>query len=194
MDQTTSKPHRMAVTGHRFIPGDQRLDDALRRVFSGVVEAQSGYGVYLYSALAEGADQLAARVAQEFVSISLVVPLPLPEETYLASFSSNAGRQGFTDLLPSSDAVIRLPEPGGNQTAYQALGTYLVEKCDALIAIWNGQFNHRKGGTGEVVKMALAAGKPVHWIYCPNFKRGALDDPANPKEIGTIELLIPPDC
>ncbi len=33
------------------------------------------------------------------------------------------------------------------------------------MAIWNGIYTSKIGGSGEVVKMAINAKKPVYWIY-----------------------------
>lgn len=190
MDHKLVEQFNISVTGHRAIPDDQRLDDSIHQVLSNLV-AEHKAGIRLYSPLAEGADQLVARIAREFDAISLVVPLPMAIARYLADFTEEAGRRGFYDLLPASADVIKLPEPGEGQTAYQALGAFLVEKSDTVIAIWNGLFNHRKGGTGEVVKSALESSKPIHWIYCPNLQGKAAHENASNKEIGEVELLIP---
>ena len=190
MDHKLVEPFNISVTGHRAIPDDQRLGDAVRQVLLNLVTEHAA-GIRLYSPLAEGADQLVARIVPEFDTINLTVPLPMAVERYLADFSEEAGRRGFYDLLPVSTDVFRLPEPDEGQTAYLALGAFLVDKSDTVIAIWNGQFNHRKGGTGEVVKSALDSGKPIYWIYCPNLNSKAAHENASNKKIGEIELLNP---
>jgi RPA family protein len=58
-----------------------------------------------------------------------------------------------------------------------------------LIALWNGEYSGRRGGTGEVVKEALNAGKPVYWIYADNLQDGALNSLKELKKSGEIQVL-----
>ena len=41
----------------------------------------------------------------------------------------------------------------------------MVDNSDLLIAAWNGEAPAKPGGTGDVVAMALAAGKPVLHVH-----------------------------
>ncbi len=37
-------------------------------------------------------------------------------------------------------------------SAYDHLGSYLSDQCHVMIAVWNGEYSGKIGGTGEVVK------------------------------------------
>lgn len=128
--------------------------------------------------MAEGSDQLAARVSQEFREIQLIVPLPKTREVYLADFSSKDGRDGFRNLIAPAAEVIQVPASDELQTPYQALGEYLTSQADTLIAIWNGMFNQNKGETSDVVQSALIEKFP-----------GEVNGLENAKHFGEIEVL-----
>jgi hypothetical protein len=189
MHKTTSGSLHIAVTGHRFIPDDLNLHNAIRNALQSILKHHGIKDICLYSALAEGIDQLVAKIAREFQEIQLRVPLSMPVDEYLADFATEEGRVSFQKLLLTADQVINLSPSTSYQDSYQALGDYLVNQADILLAVWNGVYNHKKGGTGDVVKAALKAGKPVHWIYCPNEKVGAKNIFESHKQIGDLEIL-----
>jgi len=180
---------RIAVTGHRFIPDDTRIGDSIRLVLSKIISTYKEEETILYSALAEGADQLAAKIALTFDPLKLHVPLPMAVEEYLTDFSSDAGRQGFTDLLDHAEKIISLAKQPSHAAAYRALGKYLVTHGDILLAVWNGEYNRSIGGTGEVVKAALTIGMPIYWIYSPNLQPDEKNSLNTIKTIGEIEKL-----
>ena len=180
----------VSVTGHRFIDNAANLMISIRKVLTGIIKEHVGFDIYLYSALAEGSDQLFALVAKEFQEISLVVPLPLPVEDYLLDFETQTGGSNFLSLFESASNAITLPYAENHQTAYRKLGDFLVMQCDLLITIWNGENSGEIGGTGEVVASALSAGKPVYWIYSNNKKAGSKNNKFNKQKIvGEIQLL-----
>lgn len=189
MKKTSSESFHIAVTGHRFISDEINFHHVIRQVLQDILKLHDMRDIYLYSALAEGSDQLVARISQEFEEIQLRVPLPMPEEEYLADFATEDGKAGFQKLLSTAIDVINLSSPGDCQDSYEALGDYLVNHADVLMALWNGVYNHKKGGTSEVVKAALQAGKPVYWIYCPNEKSDAKNIFESRKQIGDHEIL-----
>jgi hypothetical protein len=146
---------------------------------------------YLLSALAEGSDQLVARIAQKIQRIKLIVPLPLPEERYLLDFQTVEGRNTFNQLLKTAVTVITLTDSDNHVFAYDYLGSYLVDQCAALIAIWNGEHSNKRGSTGQVIKRAINAGKPVYWVYCENGNAGSVNNLSQEKKVGEIQVLHP---
>ena len=183
----------VSVTGHRFIDNAANLMISIRKVLTGIIKEHVGFEIYLYSALAEGSDQLFALVAKEFQEISLVVPLPLPVEDYLLEFETQTGRSNFLSLFESASNAIKLPYSENHQTAYRKLGDFLVIQCDLLLAIWNGEYSGGIGGTGAVVEAAIRAAKPVYWIYSDNIKMGIKNSLREQKYVGEIQLLFKPD-
>jgi hypothetical protein len=193
MESNSPNSLHIAVTGHRFIPKDTTtLSDAIRQVFQDILSHHTETSILLLSALAEGSDQLVARVALEFPVIKIRAPLPKAEGDYLVDFYSEEGRNDFKLLILSADSVIQLNNLKKPKNAYRALGKYLVQQADLLLAVWNGVCNQKSGGTGEVVKSALDVGKPVYWIYSPNLKHGENNPYNHQKQIGDIEYLNDP--
>lgn len=191
MEKIKSKHLFISVTGHRYIPEDERLDDAIRQVLDQICKAHKETELALYSALAEGSDQLVAEIALELQGTQLCVPLPKPVETYLKDFYSATGEKRFRKLLAAAHDVIPIANTEPTTNAYEALGEFLVEQADILIAVWNGVFNNKKGGTGEVVRAALAAEKTIYWIYCPNNKPGEVNRKGEIKVLGDVEIIHP---
>jgi len=180
---------RLAVTGHRHIKSDAKLAESIREVLERILQENEGAKVWLYTALAEGSDQLVAKIANAIDEIKLVVPLPFPVEQYLTQFETEDGKKDFNQLLKSASEVIILPKQTDPQSAYTSLGDYLVNACDTVVALWNGENNLKKGGTAEVVLNAIDLGKPVYWIYCDNPRDVNVLTQKNHMKIGEIHQL-----
>jgi len=176
---------KIAISGHRHFSEKEQLRIAIQKVLGEIIQTNPEKGMWLYSPLAEGADQLAASIGLEFPEIKLVVPLPLSQEDYFNDFSTEEGKQEFHTLLGRANKVVELPAMQDHKLAYQQLGAYLVKECDVLVALWDGEGGKDSGGTGEVVEKARASGRKIYWIYCENGKKKS----ENGKRVGEIEVL-----
>ncbi|MBW0007071.1 MAG: DUF4231 domain-containing protein, partial [Sphingomonas sp.] len=117
------------------------------------------------SPVADGADQIAAEVALE-LGWDLQAILPFERSTYRASLASDAARERLDALLERSDCLLELPgDPDHGLDAYVMTGRATVAHCDILIAIWDGLPPRGRGGTGEVVQLALTRGTAI--IHVP---------------------------
>lgn len=126
------------------------------------------------SPLAKGADRLvaAAVLKQEPARLEVLSPFALAE--YRTDFVEPDDRQEFETLLEQADDVRVLPAELEAATAeeraalrneaYFDVGRKTVDECEILIAIWNGKPAAGVGGTGDVVRYALQAGRLVIWI------------------------------
>ena len=56
--------------------------------------------------------------------------------------------------------------PDDDTEAYMAAGRATIAHCDLLIAVWDGRPPRGRGGTAEVVHLAVAQGTPV--IHIPS--------------------------
>jgi uncharacterized phage-like protein YoqJ len=180
---------RIAVTGHRCLDTNNDLTPSIQKVLAQIIQDHPDADHHLLSALSEGSDQFVARIALQYKEIKLIVPLPLPEELYLLDFETDEGRKKFKHLLNIADQVLTLTENSDHDTAYDDLGRYLIDQCYVLIALWNGEYSGKRGGTGEVVKKALNAGKFVYWIYADNGNDEGKVRIKLQKNPGDIELL-----
>ena len=187
MHKNRQRPVKIAVTGHRYITDDVQLQHSIRQVIGEIIKDHRNSEILLYSALAEGSDQLVAEIALEFKNTWLHVPLPMATGDYLKDFYSEKAQEKFQELMSRAFRVEFLPVSKTHQEAYRNLGVYLVEHADIILAVWNGEFNQKMGGTSDVVKTALAAGKKVYWIFCPNEAPDANNSLLMHKELGKVE-------
>lgn len=189
MATNNHKSKRIAVTGHRFITENQILTDSIKSSFNTISNNQDFSDLIIYSALAEGSDQIVANLVNEFPQLKLIVPLPLPIDNYLQYFESPTSIKRFYELLEIANEIIHLPTEFNHQKAYHNLGEFLVKKCDYLLAIWNGIYSNKKGGTGEVVKMAVEKKKTIFWIYSNTTNDQPSPDLQNRKKLGQLEII-----
>ncbi|HWI88836.1 MAG TPA: hypothetical protein VNS11_06335 [Sphingomicrobium sp.] len=117
------------------------------------------------SPIADGADQIAAEVALE-LGWELQVVLPFNRAEYRATLANQGARQRFDALLERADCILELPGHGETQAdAYVMTGRATVAHCDLLVAVWDGLPPRGRGGTGEVVQLAITRGTAV--IHLP---------------------------
>jgi len=156
----------VGVTGHReFADRDDlgaRVGRALERIREALPAADETPVVFtVLSPLAEGADRLVAERVLATAGAVLDVVLPCAREKYLDDFRTPDSRRDFEALLERARKVTVLAHPGTGGDAYEDAGRYVVDHCDVLIAIWDGQAATGRGGTGEIVSYAKARKRPV---------------------------------
>jgi len=157
-----SNPFRIGVTGHRDL-GDEATAAFVAGQCKAILQkALAEHGeVLALSALAEGADTLFAEAALE-----LGVPLEAvtPFEGYIEDFEGRA-RERYERLLAQTRVEHRLPHAERSDEAYLAVGLWVVDHCDLLVVVWNGQPATGKGGTDDVVDYARQVGRPFLHIH-----------------------------
>jgi hypothetical protein len=183
------------VTGHRQLKHPEVLqkqvrqvidtllwslfDEASRNTFERVKLAGTTPVLYrVLSSLAEGADRIVARTVLEYPQASLLAILPLTVEDYLDDFATDESRQEFRELLAKSNRSVLLRKRNIDEDrrdpqdqlelrrdAYEAAGRYVVDHCDLLIALWDGEEARGRGGTAEIVQYALSNDRPVIHVW-----------------------------
>ncbi|MBN2148847.1 MAG: hypothetical protein JW726_15775 [Anaerolineales bacterium] len=176
---------RVGVTGHRFLAESGKLLDGLRQACERIESRFPGASWLLISPLAEGTDRLVAGYLLER-GANLLVPLPLPIETYLEDFPEPESKQEFFDLLKRAEEVVQLPPAATRDAAYLQVGRYILKHCDVLIALWDGQEAQGQGGTGEIVPEARQLGLPLAWVHCGNRRPGTME----PLSLGAEQGLV----
>lgn len=161
-------PLRIGVTGHRFLAEIEKLAMAIDAVLIQLAKSSPGRPFTVISALAEGADRLVVERILRYPAAKLVVVLPLPTAEYLKDFETPASRAAFEALLNQADNVYTLPEFTSREAAYEAGGRYVLEHCDVLIAVWDGQAAQGQAGTGQIVEAARQRGLPLAWVHAGN--------------------------
>ena len=158
-------PLIVAVTGHRdLVPSEvpeirAQVSGFLNRLLDHYPER----GVTVMSSLAEGADQLVAEEALQ-LGIPVIAPLPMPRDIYVTDFETTAAREKFMTLLSQATEVFELPVIPDNTAQsianhgddrarqYAQLGVFLCAHCHILLALWDGKYPEKLGGTGQVVR------------------------------------------
>ncbi len=112
------------------------------------------------SPLADGSDQIAAGIALE-LGFDLQVVLPFARETYRSTLH-NSGLNRFDELMARANCVLELPGRMDDQLqAFVMAGRATVAHCDVLLAVWDGLPPRGRGGTGEVVQIAITRGTAI---------------------------------
>ena len=172
----------VGVTGHRaeVLPEDsvpvlrERVRDVLRQIEQAGCDllererdcfADLPPKLRFVSPIADGADQIAAEVALE-LGWELQAILPFERGHYRASLANDAARERLDALLNRATCLLELPgDPSHGLDAYVMTGRATVAHCDVLIAVWDGLPPRGRGGTGEVVQLALTRGTAI--IHVP---------------------------
>ena len=119
----------------------------------------------LHTALASGADQIAAICARSSGYFVRAL-LPFEPNEYRKDFANEEELEGFEQALEAADEIVALPGCRSDlQSAYVLVGQSLVGTADILIAIWDGEQGRGPGGTAHVVEMALKEAVPVIHIH-----------------------------
>lgn len=161
----------IGVTGHRLgkmDPDCLDLQANIESLLQEIINNNPDHKFVIVSALAEGADRLVAKIAMNMFSMSLQVPLPLPYELYQTDFTSEESVEEFKEMVGKAEFYFELPmkfgnleqlasNPDGNindsrDKQYALAGSYLVERCDELIAIYDDLPESGTGGTAQVVR------------------------------------------
>lgn len=201
------RPLRVGVTGHRFLAEIDKVDAGIDEALRGIATAFPQRPLLVVSSLAEGADRVVARrILDRCPDARLLVPLPIPKREYLEDFPSAASREEFESLLARATCVVesqaqasgehRGPTRGdhdwiadeGRHESYQAAGIFVLDHCDALIAIWDGRRGQGQGGTAGVVALARKRGMPLAWIRAGNRKPGTNEPTSLADEQGKVVL------
>ncbi len=167
----------VGIVGHR----PNRLHDAdlpllalviretLIEIQDTVLAQSINTSLHAISPLAEGVDRIFAEEAQE-LGWPLICPLPFPIEEYGKDFEPSVALEPnslsrFHNLHGRAASIIELSGDRHDLLeAYAACGRYVLDHCDLLIAVWDGQPGEH-GGTAELVELAIAANKPLIHIH-----------------------------
>jgi len=160
----------VGVTAHRDLVAAEipTIEASVGAFFRGLMEDFPDLPLRLLTPLAEGGDQLAARVAIS-QGIPFVAILPMQQQEYERDFTSATALSEFRTLLSAATQVITLPPasadghsrgPDGEAERarqYAQVGVFLSNHCQVLLALWDGKPGIELGGTGQVVHYHLTA-------------------------------------
>lgn len=181
-------PLTIGLVGHRKI-----ADWDVERVRTQVKEVLTGYKkqfpltpIVLFTALAEGADQIAAEVGLEIDDVFVVALLPMSSDEYEKDFDSEEKLFKYRSLLNSCYRVIEaqliyssagmssransslefsVETIQGRDMAYRDCGRLISQQSHVLIAAWDGEFSPSVAGTADTITHRL---KPSERIPLTN--------------------------
>jgi hypothetical protein len=155
-------PLVIGVTGHRdLVPSEVA---ALRKMIAHLFDELRSHfpntPLRLMTALAEGADRLAAHAAND-ADVEVQVVLPMPREVYRNDFESPESNAEFDELCVNAE-IIELPtkhagdqaieSPGRDRDiAYANCGMFISAHCHILLALWDGVPSNNLGGTSQII-------------------------------------------
>ena len=172
-------PFLIGITGKRDLKGQEK---AVRAALDGtfdIIDARLPHSPkILLSALAKGADTVAAEAALARPGWRVVAPLPLPRESYEADFDDPDSLARLRALMADPGVkVIQLPAlrvvrahrasaPRGRRRLemaaeerrlhYEQVGLYVLERSALLIGVAQpGDAPSRIGGTERILKARL---------------------------------------
>lgn len=162
------RPNRLPDTAHAAI--NAQLDALLagvRQAAEGTyrrhqaVFAERPVELTMLSALAEGADRIAAQAALRN-DMAVAAALPFPVADYEKDFTDPASRAEYADLLNRATTVSVLPgDYEAEPRDYDGVGQVILDNADLIVAIWDGGPSGGRGGTTELIERAAAMGLPV---------------------------------
>lgn len=156
---------RLAVTGHRTLPPAARpfVETRLRTLLTRYEPAR----LIGLTCLAAGADHLFARlVLQAGGTLEVVVPSRDYRRHLAPQF-----RGRYDGLLAVAGVRHELDVDHASPRAYMDAGIVMLERADALIAVWDGEPSRGLGGTGDVVAHARSLGLPVTVLWPSGVRR-----------------------
>jgi hypothetical protein len=151
---------RVGVTGHRTFAEVAAVSALVDHVLAGL-----GDRGRVITSLAEGADRLVAQRAARLAGWVHEVVLPLDPVDYETDFADEVSVAEFRRLLATAAALDRVPPAPTREDAYLAAGIAVLDRADALLAIWDGEGARGRGGTAEIVAEARARALPLTWVH-----------------------------
>jgi len=169
---------RIGVTGHRKLANEQLIRNSLQEVLSRIdkILSHTPHTFAVISPLAEGADRLVAKEvldrpsSEDMEKPYLEAVLPLSESDYIRDFETQESKDEFKAYLAKARSIRTLEKLEPRAASYEQGGHYVVDNCDVLIAIWNGEATAGQGGTAEIVEYARNVGRSIFWINSENGK------------------------
>ena len=152
----------IGITGHRSF----EMADAAQRVDRLLDEIIDARRPIVISCLAEGADRMVADLVLARPNAGLAVVLPLPADDYERDFGGAASVAEFRALLARAETVetVDVPADAPREQAYEQAGQCVVQRCEVLIAVWDGAPSRGRGGTGEILQYARRVGRRVEVV------------------------------
>lgn len=155
---------KIGVTGHQEREG---LDWSWTRASIAAVLHDEVPVAGALTSLAVGTDQV---FAEEALACTIKLKVVIPFADYERCFNGQ-GLANYHRLLARANEAVVIDPLTSDQQAFLAAGMQIADESDLLLAVWDGKPAAGLGGTADIVKHALAAGRQV--IHLDPFSRTA---------------------
>jgi hypothetical protein len=197
----------IGVTGHRDISVDDNtyVKESFKNYISNINKSHPNIIIRVLTGLAVGADRLVAAEILELNNPHILCTgvLPLKASEYLNDFDEGEKKE-FQELLrlfkERSFEIVELTENSSRPECYQNLGTYILNKSDVLVSIWDMNKVEGLGGTYDITRLAYDNNsytkandfygyekKPVYVIPCNRENKNSLKFERQPGYLINIE-------
>lgn len=170
--QRKSGESMVAVSGHRVFNDEAAVMGGITQGLLEMLRCWRAERLCVITSLAEGADRLVIQAARSIAPTRFIAVLPMDEADYKEDFAP-ASAAAFSRLLAEADAVQVLEGIAQREEAYYRAGVAVLDYCDLLLAVWDGQPARGYGGTGDIVQLARERKLPLVWVYAARSGGGA---------------------
>ena len=168
-------PLIVGLIGHRKIrPSElervqREFDLAIERLLSKFKYTE----LVILTSLADGADRV-AHSSQHRDRLKIVGVLPFGIDDYRRDFTSIESQRDFDSIVNQCDEIVingssyspsDLIHPEMRARAYAETAEWLTENSKVLIAIWDGNFTGKVGGTGETIRKSMDGFSTGNFIH-----------------------------
>jgi hypothetical protein len=150
----------VGFTGHRHLKDSQVVAGAIRSALDELEKTRCALSGICSTAI--GADTLfLEEIARRNLPYFLI--FPFPAERFEKDFKPDE----WAHVAAYFGGALDIEQVRGVDTdneAYLECGVRTVDRCDVLMAVWDGQPAAGQGGTGDIVNYARELNKPLIWI------------------------------
>lgn len=157
---------RIGVTGHVMLANGTA--ELVYRCLLDELRRHAAAGLHGVTCLADGADQLFARAV---LALNGTYEVIIPALDYRRQKVEWHNRAAFDELLGHACAVTYLPFKHSSRRAFMTASEEVLNRCDLLLAVWDGTPSRTLGDTADVVRVAEARGLPVTIVWPTGARR-----------------------
>jgi hypothetical protein len=150
----------IGCSGHQDIPPEALA--FVEKHLSAALASRSASGLVGVCSLAAGADQLFAR---HVLAAGGALEVVIPAANYESTFVDTDTLTTYEELLTEATRVEICPFNDPGEPAFLYAGRRVVDRCDTLIAIWDGAPARGRGGTADIVSYARSSGRDVEIVW-----------------------------
>ncbi len=149
----------VGVTGHSDLTG--RSIDLVRHDIVDQLRPHAADLVGM-TCLARGADQAFADAVLELGGALKVVA---PASDYFTRISDPDSRKRCEGYLRAAVSTVTMPYDTSGPAAYLCASKYLINRCDVLLAVWDGSPATGNGGTADAVDYARECERSIVVVW-----------------------------